>query len=201
MFSAVPSLARRSPRAFIYSIRTYFEEGPADLTPLNSPCEGQAKYLKKPELIPRSESSAKEVSDLLGERHKLPEVVQVEADSNKEVMEIGGVPEEHREGRRVVIYRPARNAMQSGWNNVVAWKIELDNRERWENPNIGWCSNGDPLSNIAMQLSFASKEDAINFCEKNRWTYEIDDPQERKILPKAYGSNFHWSKRTRVSTK
>jgi len=52
-----------------------------------------------------------------------------------------------------------------------------------------------------MALSFASKDDAINFCEKNRWAYEIREPEERKIVPKAYGSNFHWNKRTRVSTK
>jgi NADH dehydrogenase (ubiquinone) Fe-S protein 4 len=52
-----------------------------------------------------------------------------------------------------------------------------------------------------MQLQFASREDAINFCDKNRWTYEICEPTEREIKPKAYGSNFSWNKRTRVSTK
>jgi hypothetical protein len=61
--------------------------------------------------------------------------------------------------------------------------------------------SGDPLSNISMSLDFASEQDAINFCEKNNWVYEVEKPQERKIEPKAYGSNFHWSKRTRVSTK
>ncbi|KAL7080659.1 hypothetical protein ACQ4LE_000329 [Meloidogyne hapla] len=194
-------IARRFPKPLIFSNRTVIEIGPGDYSPLNSPAEGQTKYMKKPAIVPQVESNAKEVVDILGERHKLPAVIPVEADSQKEVMDIGGVPEEHREGRRAIIYKPARNAMQSGWNNVVAWKIELDNRERWEDPTIGWCSSGDPLSNINMALSFASKDDAINFCEKNRWTYEIHEPEERKILPKAYGSNFHWSKRTRVSTK
>lgn len=52
-----------------------------------------------------------------------------------------------------------------------------------------------------MKLDFASKEDAITFCEKNRWEYDLDEPQERKIEAKSYGVNFHWNKRTRVGTK
>ncbi|VDP10680.1 unnamed protein product [Heligmosomoides polygyrus] len=79
--------------------------------------------------------------------------------------------------------------------------IELENRQRWENPLIGWCSTGDPLSNISMNLKFASKEDAIAFCEKNKWTYEVEKEQVRHITPKSYGSNFSWNKKTRISTK
>lgn len=116
-------------------------------------------------------------------------------------MEIAGVPLEHQHERKARIHMPSRNTMQSGWNNTGMWKIELDNRERWENPNIGWSSSGDPLSNIAMALDFASREDAIRFCQKNRWKYEIEEPKERQILSKSYGANFSWNKRTRVSTK
>lgn len=52
-----------------------------------------------------------------------------------------------------------------------------------------------------MALDFASKEDAIRFCEKNRWNYEVDEPQRRHIKPKSYAANFSWNKRTRVGTK
>lgn len=55
-------------------------------------------------------------------------------------MEISGVPEEHQTPRRVRIFKPAREATQSGWNNTKKWKIEVDNRERWENPLIGWAA-------------------------------------------------------------
>ncbi|VDN50168.1 unnamed protein product [Dracunculus medinensis] len=117
------------------------------------------------------------------------------------VMDIAGIPEEHMEPRVARIYIPAREATQSAWNNTKTWKIELDNRQRWENPLIGWSSSGDPLSNISMALDFASKEDAIRFCEKNRWNYEVDEPQRRHIKPKSYAANFSWNKRTRVGTK
>lgn len=90
--------------------------------------------------------------------------------------------------------------MQSGTNNIQSWEMEFDNRERWENPLMGWSSTGDPLSN--MKVNFASKEDAISFCEKNGWKWFVDT--EERVKPKRvknYGINFSWNKRTRVSTK
>ena len=61
---------------------------------------------------------------------------------------ITGVPEEHVKERYVRIFRPAKNAMQSGTAGVRRWKIEFDTRQRWENNLMGWASSGDPLSNM-----------------------------------------------------
>ena len=49
-------------------------------------------------------------------------------------------PEEHVEGRTAKIYIQSKNAMQSGTFGLRKWKIEFDNRERWENPLMGWGS-------------------------------------------------------------
>ncbi|VDK62682.1 unnamed protein product [Gongylonema pulchrum] len=57
------------------------------------------------------------------------------------------------------------------------------------------------MSNIAMALDFASKEDAIQYCEKNEFSYEVIEPNERKIEPKTYAENFSWNKRTRITNK
>lgn len=57
-----------------------------------------------------------------------------------DISPITGVPEEHVKTRRVRIYIPPKNAMQSGTDNVNQWQIDFDNRERWENPLMGWCS-------------------------------------------------------------
>jgi NADH dehydrogenase (ubiquinone) Fe-S protein 4 len=52
-----------------------------------------------------------------------------------------------------------------------------------------------------MNLDFATKEDAMRFCEKHRWEYDVEEPSERRIKPKSYGANYSWSKKTRVSNK
>lgn len=110
-----------------------------------------------------------------------------------------GVPEEHLKERYVRIFRPAKNAMQSGTAGVRRWKIEFDTRQRWENNLMGWASSGDPLSN--MQIDFASKEEATAFVEKHGWSYWVEDPKERAPKVKSYALNFAWNKRTRKSTK
>jgi len=57
-----------------------------------------------------------------------------------DITPVTGVPEEHVASRRVRIFKPAKNAMQSGTNNIKKWKMEFETRERWENPLMGWSS-------------------------------------------------------------
>ncbi|XP_078044252.1 NADH:ubiquinone oxidoreductase subunit 18 [Augochlora pura] len=110
-----------------------------------------------------------------------------------------GIPEEHIKSRRVRIYSPAKNAMQSGTNNTHVWEIDFDTRERWENPLIGWTSTGDPQSNLKVQ--FRSDKEAIAHCEKMGWDYYVQKKNVNNPKPRSYGTNFAWNKRTRVSTK
>lgn len=113
---------------------------------------------------------------------------------------ITGVPEEHVKPRRVRIYQPPKNAMQSGTSNIHHWEMEFDNRQRWENPLMGWASSGDPLSN--MKVQFTKAEEAIEHCERHGWIWFLDVPKvEKSLKPKSYGINFSWNRRTRVSTK
>lgn len=60
--------------------------------------------------------------------------------SCQDITTVTGVPEEHIKTRKVRIFVPARNAMQSGVKNTHKWKIDFDTRERWENPLMGWSS-------------------------------------------------------------
>ncbi|XP_056369808.1 NADH dehydrogenase [ubiquinone] iron-sulfur protein 4, mitochondrial [Oenanthe melanoleuca] len=123
----------------------------------------------------------------------------ITVDEKLDITTLTGVPDEHIKTRKVHIFVPARNAMQSGANNTKKWKMEFDNRERWENPLMGWASTADPLSN--MVLTFSTKEDAIAFAEKNGWSYDVEEKKMPKPKSKSYGANFSWNKRTRVSTK
>ncbi|KAH8866207.1 Vacuolar protein sorting-associated protein 72 like [Schistosoma japonicum] len=74
---------------------------------------------------------------------------------------VNGVPEEHQSGRRVRIFVPTKPATQSGNYGTRLWRIEFDNRERWENPLMGWASTGDPLSNTVVE--FETSEAAEEF--------------------------------------
>ncbi|XP_014995559.1 NADH dehydrogenase [ubiquinone] iron-sulfur protein 4, mitochondrial isoform X1 [Macaca fascicularis] len=123
----------------------------------------------------------------------------ITVDEKLDITTLTGVPEEHIKTRKVRIFVPARNNMQSGVNNTKKWKMEFDTRERWENPLMGWASTADPLSN--MVLTFRTKEDAVSFAEKNGWSYDVEERKVPKPKSKSYGANFSWNKRTRVSTK
>ncbi|XP_077287151.1 NADH:ubiquinone oxidoreductase subunit 18 [Arctopsyche grandis] len=125
---------------------------------------------------------------------------KITVSAKENLIPLNGVPEEHVKSRRVRIYKPAKNAMQSGTNNIQHWEMEFDTRQRWENPCMGWTSSGDPLSNL--KLNFNSPSEAINLCEKNGWAWYLDEAKINKPeRPKSYGVNFSWNKRTRVSTK
>ncbi|KAA0193034.1 hypothetical protein HAZT_HAZT004904 [Hyalella azteca] len=116
-----------------------------------------------------------------------------------DITKLTGVPEEHIKPRRVLIKKPTKNAMQSGTNNLHKWVMTFDTKERWENPLMGWASTADPLSNL--EVEFASKEDAIVFCEKNGWQWAVQEPPQKPPRAKSYADNFSWNKRTRRSTK
>ncbi|XP_044746542.1 NADH dehydrogenase [ubiquinone] iron-sulfur protein 4, mitochondrial [Coccinella septempunctata] len=134
----------------------------------------------------------------LEQRKKLAGYITV--DEKTDISPVTGVPEEHVKERCVRIYMPSKNAMQSGTNNLGHWEIDFDNRERWENPLMGWCSTGDPLSN--MKVQFGSPQEAIEYCEKNGWQWYVQESKlDKPVKPKSYGINFSWNKRTRTSTK
>uniref|UniRef100_A0A7R9J8M6 NADH dehydrogenase [ubiquinone] iron-sulfur protein 4, mitochondrial n=1 Tax=Timema californicum TaxID=61474 RepID=A0A7R9J8M6_TIMCA len=118
-----------------------------------------------------------------------------------DISTLSGVPEEHIKNRLVRIFKPSKNAMQSGTDNTHHWEMEFETRERWENPLMGWTSSGDPLSNL--KLEFSTENAAIEFCEKNGWKWFIEEEKDKAKVQKvkSYGHNFSWNKRTRVSTK
>jgi NADH dehydrogenase (ubiquinone) Fe-S protein 4 len=72
------------------------------------------------------------------------------------------------------------------------WDI-LPKGHRWENPLMGWQSSGDFMQGT--NIHFHSKEDAIHFAEKQGYEYFVQEPNSRKITPKAYANNFLYSER------
>jgi NADH dehydrogenase (ubiquinone) Fe-S protein 4 len=126
-------------------------------------------------------------------------VARVEEPNNVDLSSTAGAPTEQTQTRRARIFVPARTAMQSGTWQASTWKIEWDTRERWENPLMGWCSSADPLSNL--NIEFTTKEDAIRYCERLGWQYDVEEPHIASWKTKSYGANFAWNKRSRISCK
>ncbi|KAF2494202.1 hypothetical protein BU16DRAFT_512579 [Lophium mytilinum] len=104
------------------------------------------------------------------------------------------------QARTVRIYRPAKSATQSGdWHShhwVMDWD-PLPKGHRWENPLMGWQSSADFMQGYS--LNFKSKEDAVAFANKQGYEYFVQEPNERKFVPKAYANNFvHIPKKLKV---
>jgi hypothetical protein len=87
------------------------------------------------------------------------------------------------------IFQPAKSAMQSGKKNSRKWLIlPIQNNIRSISPITGWISASDTSSQF--RFEFATKDEAINFAQKNKWHFEIEEPQGAKIKPKSYAANF-----------
>jgi NADH dehydrogenase (ubiquinone) Fe-S protein 4 len=53
---------------------------------------------------------------------------------------------------------------------------------------MGWQSSADFMQGTHM--NFKTKEDAIRFAEKQGYEYFVQEPSERRFVPKAYASQF-----------
>ncbi|MEP3246272.1 MAG: ETC complex I subunit [Sneathiella sp.] len=91
------------------------------------------------------------------------------------------------------IYRPAKNAMQSGRRNMKKWRLDYTPSEaRQSDPLMGWTSSADMTSQVS--LKFDDKDGAIAYCEANGIDYTVFEPKERKLNIKAYADNFSYSR-------
>jgi len=53
---------------------------------------------------------------------------------------------------------------------------------------MGWETSNDTMSEV--KLEFETKEQAINYAEKNNVQYFVINPKKRKIIKKSYSDNF-----------
>ena len=110
-----------------------------------------------------------------------------DAGGKTQYADLAGYPKEMYEDRKVVIYSPAKNAMQSGVGKLGKWKMMVDKRDRWENPLMGWSSTADPLNHVFRYIKFDAVEDAIAFAEKHGFEYVIE---ERKMKAKMKAKSY-----------
>ncbi|MBD3625742.1 MAG: ETC complex I subunit [Rhodobacteraceae bacterium] len=95
------------------------------------------------------------------------------------------------------IYKPARNAMQSGTAGTHDWILDFAPAEaRRRDPLMGWTGSGDTQSQV--RLRFETLEQAKAYAEKYGIEYRVRAPKTRKpnIRPGGYGDNFAHSRRS-----
>jgi ETC complex I subunit conserved region len=94
----------------------------------------------------------------------------------------------------VRIYKPARNAMQSGKGKTGFWVLEHETSSpRTADPLMGWTSSADTRSQV--KLTFNSKEEAVAYAEREGLAYSVvpDTPASRPQR-KSYSDNFKWGR-------
>jgi hypothetical protein len=92
------------------------------------------------------------------------------------------------------IYKPARNAMQSGTAKTKNWILDYEpGAPRVVEPLMGWTSSTDMNSQV--RLRFASKEEAIAYCERHGIAYQVAEEKEPARRSIAYADNFSFQRR------
>ena len=87
------------------------------------------------------------------------------------------------------IYKPAKNAMQSGKAKTKAWQLDYEPEQpRVIEPLMGWTSSGDMKQQLT--LRFHTMEEAVSYCERKGIPYQVIEPKEPARRQAAYADNF-----------
>ena len=95
---------------------------------------------------------------------------------------------------RARIYRPAKNAMQSGKARTKRWVLEFEPETRQApDPLMGWTSSTDMRQQV--QLEFDTSEEAIAYAEKHAIAYQVFEPHDAQRASKSYADNFRFDRK------
>lgn len=84
--------------------------------------------------------------------------------------------------------------MQSGLARTRDWVLEHqpDAAPREVDPLMGWTSTTDTRGQV--RLAFASREEAIAYCERHGIAYTVAEPAPKKTQRKSYSDNFRFGR-------
>jgi NADH dehydrogenase ubiquinone Fe-S protein 4 len=92
------------------------------------------------------------------------------------------------------IYKPAKNAMQSGQANTHCWVLDFEPEvPRQVEPLMGWTSSFDTRQQLRMH--FPTKEEAIAYCERNGIAYQVSEEKKAARRGISYADNFAFHRR------
>ena len=92
------------------------------------------------------------------------------------------------------IYRPAKNAMQSGKAKTKDWLLEFEPASaRRSDPLMGWTQTTDMDGQV--RLSFETSDEAVAYATRHGIAFQLFDPKPAKKIIKAYADNFAFGRK------
>jgi len=92
---------------------------------------------------------------------------------------------------RARIYRPARNAMQSGTARSKRWELKyFPDEARALDPLMGWTGSSDTQAQVKLQ--FDTLAEAESYAKAHGLSYFVTQPKSRaaNIRAQGYAENF-----------
>lgn len=87
------------------------------------------------------------------------------------------------------IYKPTRNAMQSGTAATEKWLLEYEPELRpAADPLMGYTSSADMHRQV--KLEFDTREEAVAYATRNGIPFRVSDPHEPTRKKISYSDNF-----------
>lgn len=95
---------------------------------------------------------------------------------------------------RARIYRPAKNAMQSGRARTKLWQLDYEQESpRTIDPLMGWTSSADMRQQVT--LEFDTVEEAIAYAKAHDIPYQVFEPHVPSLKSKGYADNFRFDRK------
>ena len=93
------------------------------------------------------------------------------------------------------IFKPAKNAMQSGRAKTREWQLDYEPEQpRAVEPLMGWTSSGDMKQQLTIR--FETKEEAVAYCERHCIAYQVFESTPGKRARISYSDNFAYTRRS-----
>ena len=91
------------------------------------------------------------------------------------------------------IYKPARNAMQSGKAKTKKWVLEFEPSDRkYLDPLMGWSGSGDTRAQV--RLRFDTLEAAQSYAQSQGLDAEVVAPHPIKVHKRNYADKFAYDR-------
>ncbi len=92
------------------------------------------------------------------------------------------------------IYRPAKNAMQSGKARTAVWVLEFEPEQPYgRDPLMGWTTMRDMRRQVS--LRFSSREAAEQYAKAHGIPYRVLPAHDPRPKHKSYADNFRFGRK------